>query len=63
MTSLPLLLLNALAATGSLDLLVSPDDVLADALKRGRVYILINALVGNLTRFALGPCASCCAFI
>ncbi|KAI5478185.1 hypothetical protein MNV49_005352 [Pseudohyphozyma bogoriensis] len=54
-TSLPLLLVDALGATGSLDILVPHGEVLADVLKRGRVYVLINALVGNLTRFAFGP--------
>ncbi|KAJ6508889.1 membrane transport protein-domain-containing protein [Mycena sanguinolenta] len=54
-TSLPLLLINALAATGGLDPLVTGDRTPESALKIGRVYILINALVGNLARFALGP--------
>jgi hypothetical protein len=57
-TSLPLLLINALAATGGLDPLVTGDRTLESALKIGRVYILINALVGNLARFAVGPCTS-----
>nr|GAT60367.1 dual specificity kinase 1 [Mycena chlorophos] len=54
-TSLPLLLLGALAATGGLDGLVTPERPLGAIVKTGQVYILINALVGNLTRFALGP--------
>ncbi|KAJ6557414.1 membrane transport protein-domain-containing protein [Mycena vulgaris] len=54
-TSLPLLLINALAATGGLDQLVTAGRTLESVQKAGRVYILINALVGNLTRFALGP--------
>jgi len=54
-TSLPLLLISALAATGGLDPLVTGDRTLESTLKIGRVYILINALVGNLARFALGP--------
>ncbi|KAJ7505390.1 hypothetical protein B0H11DRAFT_1708938, partial [Mycena galericulata] len=54
-TSLPLLLINALGATGALDPLVTPGKTLDGVLKTGRVYFLINALVGNLTRFALGP--------
>ncbi|KAL8291781.1 hypothetical protein RQP46_002039 [Phenoliferia psychrophenolica] len=54
-TSLPLLLITALSTTGSLDGLVPINDTLAAVLKRGRVYILINSLVGNLTRFGLGP--------
>ncbi|KAJ7044047.1 auxin efflux carrier [Mycena alexandri] len=54
-TSLPLLLIDALAATGGLDQFLTGDKTLDSVLKTGRVYILINALVGNLTRFALGP--------
>ncbi|ORY72931.1 hypothetical protein BCR35DRAFT_307471 [Leucosporidium creatinivorum] len=54
-TSLPLLLINALAQTGSLDSLIMPHDDLPSVLKRANVYILLNALIGNLTRFALGP--------
>ncbi|KAM0751651.1 hypothetical protein T439DRAFT_324841 [Meredithblackwellia eburnea MCA 4105] len=54
-TSLPLLLIKALATTGSLDGMVPKGDTLDATLKRGTVYVLINALVGNLTRFALGP--------
>ncbi|KAJ7095935.1 membrane transport protein-domain-containing protein [Mycena belliarum] len=54
-TSLPLLLISALAATGGLDPLVTDDRTLDSVVKAGRVYILINALVGNLTRFAMGP--------
>ncbi|KAJ6508888.1 hypothetical protein C8R45DRAFT_969177 [Mycena sanguinolenta] len=54
-TSLPLLLINALAATGGLDPLVTGDRTPESALKIGRVYILINALVGNVAQFALGP--------
>ncbi|KAJ7288387.1 membrane transport protein-domain-containing protein [Mycena rebaudengoi] len=54
-TSLPLLLINSLAVTGALDPLVLPGQTLDGVVKTGRVYILINALVGNLMRFALGP--------
>ncbi|KAJ7069851.1 hypothetical protein C8F01DRAFT_531628 [Mycena amicta] len=54
-TSLPLLLLGALATTGGLDPLVTPERTLQDVLRSGRVHILINALVGNLARFAWGP--------
>ncbi|SGZ32153.1 BQ5605_C043g12095 [Microbotryum silenes-dioicae] len=54
-TSLPLLLLHALLQTRALDSLVRPGEPLFLVLSRGRVYILINALVGNLTRFAFGP--------
>ncbi|KAJ7175791.1 auxin efflux carrier [Mycena filopes] len=55
-TSLPLLLINALAATGGLDQFVTGDKTLDGVLRTGRVYILINALVGNLARFTFGPC-------
>lgn len=55
MTSLPLLLISALSQTGSLDSLVLPHDDLASVVKRMNVYVLLNALIGNLTRFALGP--------
>ncbi|KAJ7212184.1 hypothetical protein GGX14DRAFT_447827 [Mycena pura] len=54
-TSLPLLLINALGASGSLDQLVTADRTLDSVLRTGRVYFLINALVGNLVRFAFGP--------
>lgn len=55
-TSLPLLLITALASTGALNELIPEGQLLAEVVSRGRVYILINALVGNLTRFAFGPC-------
>lgn len=54
-TSLPLLLINALAQTGSLDSLVVGSDDIKEALRRATVYVLLNALVGNITRFLAGP--------
>ncbi|KIR96894.1 endoplasmic reticulum protein [Cryptococcus deuterogattii 2001/935-1] len=53
-TSLPVLLLKSLGENGTLDSLVGSGSLDA-AMKRGRVYILINALVCNLTRFTFGP--------
>ncbi|WVF68279.1 hypothetical protein IAT40_003044 [Kwoniella sp. CBS 6097] len=53
-TSLPLLLLSSLGKNGTLSPLVGKDG-LDDVLDRGQVYLLINALVCNLTRFSFGP--------
>ncbi|KAK8869782.1 hypothetical protein IAR55_000350 [Kwoniella newhampshirensis] len=53
-TSLPLLLLTSLGKNGTLAPLIGDDD-LDQVLSRGRVYLLINALVCNLTRFTFGP--------
>lgn len=49
-TSLPLLLLTSLSTVGTLSQLVLPGDSLQGVLERGKVYVLINALVCNLTR-------------
>jgi len=53
-TSLPLLLLQSLGKSGTLDPLAKGGSVDA-LLSRGNVYLLINALVCNLTRFSFGP--------
>nr|XP_018263817.1 uncharacterized protein I303_03690 [Kwoniella dejecticola CBS 10117]OBR85975.1 hypothetical protein I303_03690 [Kwoniella dejecticola CBS 10117] len=53
-TSLPLLLFSSLGKNGTLSPLIKGDE-LEEVLDRGQVYLLINALVGNLTRFSLGP--------
>ncbi|OCF41258.1 endoplasmic reticulum protein [Kwoniella heveanensis CBS 569] len=53
-TSMPLLLLSSLGKNGTLSPLVGKDS-LDDVLDRGQVYLLINALVCNLTRFSFGP--------
>lgn len=47
-------MLKSLGENGTLDSLVGSGSLDA-AMKRGRVYILINALVCNLTRFTFGP--------
>ncbi|KAI5450380.1 hypothetical protein NCC49_003162 [Naganishia albida] len=54
-TSLPLLLLESLGNTGTLKQLMRDGESIDEVLNRGRVYLLINALVCNLTRFAFGP--------
>ncbi|CAE6493441.1 unnamed protein product [Rhizoctonia solani] len=55
-TSLPLLLLNSLEKTGTIEIIIGKNGgSVADAVARGRTYLLIAALVGNLGRFALGP--------
>ncbi|WVR08009.1 hypothetical protein IAU60_005053 [Kwoniella sp. DSM 27419] len=53
-TSLPLLLISSLGKNGTLDPLIGKDE-LDDVLDRAQVYLLINALVCNLTRFTFGP--------
>jgi hypothetical protein len=55
-TSLPLLLLGSLGDNGTLEGLVGKDDSMSEMLSRGKVYLLIHALVCNLTRFTFGPC-------
>ncbi|KAL7006329.1 hypothetical protein EMMF5_004215 [Cystobasidiomycetes sp. EMM_F5] len=56
MLSLPLLMVQALAKTGTLGkLLTDPDDSIDDALDRAKVYFLVSALAGNIIRFAIGP--------
>ncbi|KAG7580157.1 hypothetical protein FFLO_00128 [Filobasidium floriforme] len=54
-TSLPLLLLQALGKIGTLKSLVGEGEEMSEVLARGKVYLLINALVSNLVRFAIGP--------
>ncbi|ODQ53265.1 auxin efflux carrier [Saitoella complicata NRRL Y-17804] len=53
-TSLPLLLLESLEKTGTLEPLAGGGSV-SDALAKGKSYILVNALVNNIMRFAFGP--------
>lgn len=50
-TSLPLLLVQSLAATGILDSL----DTSSDVVDRAKSYFLVNAMVSNSLTFALGP--------
>jgi hypothetical protein len=49
-TSLPLILLSSLGDNGTLDALVYKNDTLSELMSRGKVYVLIHALVCNLTR-------------
>ncbi|KAI9847537.1 MAG: hypothetical protein M1838_000836 [Thelocarpon superellum] len=55
-TSLPLLLVQALDATGVLaKLLMNEHDTSAEAVQRAKSYFLVCAVVGNSLTFALGP--------
>ncbi|KAI9795688.1 MAG: hypothetical protein M1835_005364 [Candelina submexicana] len=55
-TSLPLLLVQSLDATGILkSLLMSESDSSSDAVMRAKSYFLVNAMIGNSLTFALGP--------
>ena len=50
-TSLPLLLVQSMSATGILDSI----DSSADPVGRAKSYFLVNAMIGNSLTFALGP--------
>ncbi|GAB7361786.1 hypothetical protein MBLNU230_g1830t1 [Neophaeotheca triangularis] len=55
-TSLPLLLVGSLDATGILDaLLIDSSDTTKDAIARAESYFLINAMISNTLTFSLGP--------
>ncbi|KAI9696554.1 MAG: hypothetical protein M1836_005573 [Candelina mexicana] len=55
-TSLPLLLVQSLDATGILtSLLMSESDSSSDAVMRAKSYFLVNAMIGNSLTFAFGP--------
>ena len=55
-TSLPLLLIQSLDATGILSsILMGSSDSTSDAVNRAKSYFLVNAIVGNPLTFALGP--------
>jgi predicted permease len=54
-TSLPLLLIQSLDATGILDSILRDGDSTSDAVSRAQSYFLINAMVSNSLTFALGP--------
>ena len=55
-TSLPLLLVQSLSATGILSsLLMSSNDSMSDAIERAKSYFLVNAMIGNSLTFAIGP--------
>jgi auxin efflux carrier family protein len=54
-TSLPLLLIQSLGATGVLDRLIVGDEKASDAIERAKSYFLVCAIVGNCLTFAIGP--------
>ena len=55
-TSLPLLLVQSLDATGILSqLFMSDSDTSSDAVKRAKSYFLVCSIIGNSLTFALGP--------
>ncbi|KAI9674730.1 MAG: hypothetical protein M1817_001634 [Caeruleum heppii] len=55
-TSLPLLLIQSLDATGILKtLLMNESDSTKDAIARAKSYFLVCSIVGNCLTFALGP--------
>ncbi|KAL9078244.1 MAG: hypothetical protein Q9157_002824 [Trypethelium eluteriae] len=54
-TSLPLLLVQSLDATGILSSLISSSDSTSDAIQRAKSYFLVNAMIGNSLTFAIGP--------
>lgn len=54
-SSLPLLLLQTLHATGSLKLIRMPGQSESDCLNRAQSYLLICAVVSNTMSYALGP--------
>ena len=55
-TALPLLLIESLGTTGTLDsLLTSETDTVSSAVLRAKSYFLVNAMVGDGLTFALGP--------
>ena len=55
-TSLPLLLVQSLDATGILSsLLMSSSDSTSEAIERAKSYFLVNAMIGNSLTFAIGP--------
>lgn len=54
-TSLPLLLIQSLEATGILETIIREGDSSSDAVARAQSYFLINSLVNNSLTFALGP--------
>lgn len=54
-TSLPLLLIQSLDATGILSSLIIGDESTSEAIQRAQSYFLVCAIVGNSMTFALGP--------
>jgi predicted permease len=54
-TSLPLLLVQSLGATGILQRLIITDEKTSDAIERAKSYFLVCSIVGNCLTFAIGP--------
>jgi hypothetical protein len=54
-TSLPLLLVQSLGATGILNSIIPDGDTSSAALDRAESYFLVSAMVSNSLTFALGP--------
>ena len=54
-TSLPLLLIQSLSATGILNKIIITDEPQAEVIERAKTYFLVCAIVGNCLTFALGP--------
>jgi auxin efflux carrier family protein len=54
-TSLPLLLVKSLEATGILDRLLIRDDTTSEAINRAQSYFLVCSIIGNCLTFAVGP--------
>ncbi|KAF2198778.1 hypothetical protein GQ43DRAFT_400171 [Delitschia confertaspora ATCC 74209] len=54
-TSLPLLLIKSLDATGILDSILVGGDTSSEAIDRATSYFLINSTISNCLTFALGP--------
>ena len=54
-TSYPLLLIQSLEDTGILNLLISPDEGIHDAIERAKSYFLVFATISSCLTFAVGP--------
>jgi predicted permease len=54
-TSYPLLLIQSLEDTGILDLLISEDESIHDAIERAKSYFLVFATISSCLTFAFGP--------
>jgi hypothetical protein len=54
-TSLPLLLVQSLEATGILERLIVREETASEAIERAKSYFLVCAIVGNCLTFAVGP--------
>ncbi len=54
-TSLPLLLVKSLEATGILKRLLVNDDTTSEAINRAQSYFLVCSIIGNCLTFAVGP--------